>query len=33
MNDIAAIALCVGFFTVAVAYTYGCQKLLGGIHD
>jgi hypothetical protein len=29
MTDAIYIALCVGFFAVAVAYTRGCQKLLG----
>lgn len=33
MTDLVYVAICVGFFAVAIAYTYGCQKLLGGSHD
>jgi hypothetical protein len=33
MTDLVYIAICAGFFAVAVAYTYGCEKLRGGSHD
>jgi hypothetical protein len=33
MTDIVYIAICAGFFAVAIAYTYGCDKLRGESHD
>lgn len=33
MTDLVFVALTIGFFAVAIAYTHGCQKLRGGSHD
>jgi hypothetical protein len=33
MTDLVYIAICAGFFAVAIAYTYGCEKLSGESHD
>lgn len=33
MLDLAFIGLTAGFFALAVAYTFGCDKLRGGGHD
>ena len=33
MTDLICIAMAALFFTLAVAYTYGCEKLRGGSHD
>ena len=33
MTDLIAIAIAIGFFAVAIAYTHGCEKLRGGSHD
>ena len=30
MTDLIYVAICVGFFAVAVAYTHACEKLRGG---
>jgi hypothetical protein len=29
MTDLISIAMAVAFFTLAVAYTYGCERLRG----
>jgi hypothetical protein len=29
MTDVIYIAICGGFFALAIAYTYGCDKLRG----
>jgi hypothetical protein len=33
MIDLIFIAIAIGFFAVAIAYTHGCEKLRGGSHD
>jgi hypothetical protein len=33
MLDLLFIVTAIGFFGVAVAYTYGCERLRGGNHD
>jgi hypothetical protein len=33
MIDLLFIAVTVGFFVLAGAYTYACDRLLGGDHD
>jgi hypothetical protein len=33
MLDLIFIAVAVGFFALAVAYTHGCERLRGGDHD
>jgi len=33
MTDLIFIAIAVGFFLVAIAYTHGCEKLRGGSSD
>ena len=33
MIDLIFVATAIGFFLVAIAYTYGCEKLRGGGHD
>jgi hypothetical protein len=33
MTDLVYIAICAGFFAVAIAYTHGCEKLRGESHD
>lgn len=33
MTDLYFIATTVAFFALAVAYTYGCERLRGGDHD
>jgi hypothetical protein len=30
MSDILFLAVTIGFFALAIAYTYGCEKLGGG---
>jgi hypothetical protein len=33
MTDLVYLAVCAGFFAVAIAYTYGCDKLMGKSHE
>ena len=33
MLDLIFVAIVVGFFALAVAYTRGCERLRGGDHD
>jgi hypothetical protein len=33
MNDLIFIAITIGFFGLAIGYTFGCEKLRGDKHD
>ena len=33
MSDLIFIAITIGFFALAIAYTHACEKLRGGNHD
>jgi len=33
MTDLIFIAITIGFFVAAIAYTHGCEKLRGGSHE
>lgn len=33
MSDFIYIAVTIGFFAIAIAYTHGCEKLRGGGRD
>ena len=33
MTDLIFVAIAMGFFGLAIAYTHGCEKLRGGSHD
>jgi hypothetical protein len=33
MSDFIYIAVIIGFFAIAIAYTHGCERLGGGRHD
>ena len=33
MSDLLFLAVTIGFFALAIAYTYGCEKLSGGTRD
>jgi hypothetical protein len=33
MTDLIFIAIAIGFFAVAIAYTHACEKLRGGSSD
>jgi hypothetical protein len=33
MTDLYFIGAVVAFFALAIAYTYGCERLRGGDHD
>lgn len=33
MTDLIFVAVAIGFFALAIAYTHGCEKLRGGSND
>jgi len=33
MTDLPFIAVAIGFFALAIAYTHACEKLRGGLRD
>ena len=33
MTDLIYLAIAIGFFVLAIAYTHGCEKLRGGSHE